>query len=178
MRWDTVWAVLHQYVLHYMLRSPIGLPPCSSFCSLVSEQSPCFYDSRERTGTGLRTRSVSLMNSCGLALINICWVGRIIIMRVGCMARTRVALNIAAVSCEGWWSGECVGRRELGVFVTGTLMGKLALALWQADRKKPSGQCAERGQTIRLRSPTSLRHDRLPPAIAPTPTPNTPQTHP
>jgi hypothetical protein len=40
------------------------------------------------------------------------------------------------------------------------------------------GQCAERGQTIRLRSPTSLRHDCLPPAIAPTPTPNTPQTHP
>jgi hypothetical protein len=28
------------------------------------------------------------------------------------------------------------------------------------------GQCAERGQTIRLRSPTSLRHDCLPPAIA------------
>jgi hypothetical protein len=97
MRWDTVWAILYQHVLHHMLRSSIGLPPCSSFYCLVSEKAPCFYDSGERTGTGLRTRSVSLMNSCGLALMNICWVGRIIIMRVGCIARTRVALNMAAV---------------------------------------------------------------------------------
>jgi hypothetical protein len=34
------------------------------------------------------------MKSCGLALMKACWVGRIIIMRVGCIARTRVALNM------------------------------------------------------------------------------------
>jgi hypothetical protein len=47
------------------------------------------------------------MNSCGLALINICWVGRIIIMRVGCIARALVALNMVAVFLPSkWWSGE------------------------------------------------------------------------
>jgi hypothetical protein len=49
-------------------------------------------------------RSVSLITSCGLALMNICCVGRIIIMRVGCIARTLEALNIVSVcmsSCRG-----------------------------------------------------------------------------
>jgi hypothetical protein len=64
---------------------------------------------------GLRTRSVSLMNSCGLALMNICWVGRIIIMRVGCMARTRVALNMVAVCLRKVVEWRVVERRELGV---------------------------------------------------------------
>lgn len=41
-------------------------------------------------------RSVCLMNSWGLALMNICCVGRIIIMRVGCIARTLVALNMVS----------------------------------------------------------------------------------
>lgn len=52
-------------------------------------------------------RSVSLMKSCGLALMNICWVGRIIIMRVGCIARTLVALNMLSVCRRSvGWSGE------------------------------------------------------------------------
>jgi hypothetical protein len=53
-------------------------------------------------------RSVSLITSCGLALMNICCVGRIIIMRVGCIARTLEALNMMSavylrvVSSRGW----------------------------------------------------------------------------
>ncbi|EDP89772.1 hypothetical protein SNOG_20083, partial [Parastagonospora nodorum SN15] len=58
-----------------------------------------------RTGTGLRRRKVSLMTSCGLALMNACCVGRIIIMRVGCIARTLVALNMIAFGVE--WRCVC-----------------------------------------------------------------------
>jgi hypothetical protein len=49
--------------------------------------------SRCRTGVA-RKGMVCRMKSCGLALMKACWVGRIIIMRVGCIARTRVALNM------------------------------------------------------------------------------------
>jgi hypothetical protein len=34
MRWETVWAGFYQYALGWMLDSSIGLPPCSSFCSI------------------------------------------------------------------------------------------------------------------------------------------------
>lgn len=57
-------------------------------------------------------RSVCLMNICGLAFMNICWVGRIIIMRVGCMARTLVALNILVVLVPDGgveWKGSKMG---------------------------------------------------------------------
>jgi hypothetical protein len=61
------------------------------------------------TGTGLRRRSVSLINSCGLALMNICCVGRINIMRVGCIARTLEALNMVYIVLRVSWSGGSSG---------------------------------------------------------------------
>lgn len=92
-RWDAVWAVS---LSMRALRWPqvIGLPPWSSFCETVSGS---LLNSQARCRTGVaRNGIVCRMKSCGLALMKACWVGRIIIMRVGCIARTRVAWNMVS----------------------------------------------------------------------------------
>jgi hypothetical protein len=65
----------------------------------------------ERTGVGARMRNVSLIKSCGLAFMNNCWVGRIIIIRVGCIAKARVTLNMFAVFSRRFGGVERVERR-------------------------------------------------------------------
>lgn len=75
----------------------------------------------KRTGTGLRMRSVCLMNSCGLARMAIMRVGCMAIMRVGCIAITLVALNmVSVVLCAGWVVGKSlVPVRQTVVMVNG-----------------------------------------------------------
>jgi hypothetical protein len=96
-RWETVWAEFCQWVPYMRGVQSGGVPPWSSFCQFISTQIPTLTGGIQRTGVGARMRNVSLMKSCGLAFMNNCWVGRIIIMRVGCIARARVTLNMIAI---------------------------------------------------------------------------------
>jgi hypothetical protein len=107
MRWETVWAGFCQCVPYMFGDQSAGLPPWSSFCQFVSTHIPALTKNIRHTGVGVRMRNVSLMKSCGLAFMNSCWVGRIIIMRVGCIARALVTLNMLAIFFPSIrWSGE------------------------------------------------------------------------